>query len=118
MKHSRLFFNATFFIFILLWSTFLKADTVTLRDPTKPAVPDVVVDEGKDEKKKAEEDNYVLKGIFISQNRRAALINETFVKEGDKLGLDCVETIKKNAVVLSRPGQKRTIYLFELQNLE
>ena len=114
MNHSR-FGLYSAFIFGLLWNTTINAIPHTSRDPTQPAVPDVV---SNDEKKDKKEKQHELKGVFISPHQRVALIDETFVKEGDKFEMDYVEKINKNSIVLSRPGQKRTIYLFELKNLE
>lgn len=77
---------------------------------TQPAIPDVPVNTTKTQN----EELYELKGIFISgSSQRVALINSSYVKEGDQFGLDHVDVIDKNTVVLSRPGQKRTLYLFK-----
>lgn len=97
----------------LLWGQ--PSTTPIPHDPTQPAVVDEVAT---DSTKKKEEEHYTLQSIIISPTRRIALINDKFLTVGDKIGEDTVEIIRKNAVVLSRPGQKRTLFLFDLERLE
>src|SRR3990167_7819003 len=96
------FLSYIFFWFMLLWNVYSYAES-NLHDPTHPAIADVVPDQ-----KQAAEEAYVLRAIFISTpKQRIALINDVYVREGEQLGLDVVETVNKNFVVLSRPGKKR-----------
>ena len=104
------FYLYTVLIFVLLSNFTVNAVGVKMRDPTQPAITDIAVSDVKNK----EEAIYILKGIFISSpSQRVALINDTYVNEGDHIGIDEVKRIDKNSVVLSRPGQKRTIYLFK-----
>ncbi|MDP3704844.1 MAG: hypothetical protein Q8R24_02905 [Legionellaceae bacterium] len=99
--------------FILLWNQSVNAQTRALRDPTQPAIAEFVETDNTKQKEKKEED-YLLQSIIIAPTRRVALINDKYVNVGDHVGEDKVEAIRTNSVVLSRPGQKRTIYLFDL----
>lgn len=96
--------------FVLLWNQNVNAQPPTRRDPTQPAVVELV----ETDKKEKIEEEYIVQSIIISPTRRVALINDKYVKIGDSVGEDRVEAIRKNSVVLSRPGQKKTIYLFDL----
>jgi MSHA biogenesis protein MshK len=86
-----------------------------MRDPTQPAIVDSITPDLKEKKK---EDIYTLQSIIVSPTRRIALINDQFVSIGDWIGQEKVELIENNKVVLSRQGQKKTLYLFDLQTLE
>lgn len=99
----------------LIWHPILFATVVTLRDPTQPAIADTTLPEIKVQEKKEE---IILQGIIVSSKRRLALINDHYVKVGDMIGEDKVESIEKNSILLSRSGQKRTIYLFSLDSWE
>lgn len=86
------------------------AQAKTLKDPTQPVIPDVAPTEAK----AASEEEYILKGIFASSLAQpVALINDTYVRVGDQFGLDHIDKITTNTVILSRPGQQRTLYLFK-----
>lgn len=98
---------------LCIWNDSLHATVITLRDPTQPAIVETILLESGAEKKKEE---LVLKAIIVSPKRRIALINDHYVKVGDMIGEDKVESIEKNSVLLSRSGQKRTLYLFSLDS--
>ena len=102
---------------ILISSQNFAEVTQTWRDPTKPAMISVVAKDTTDDSKKMEA-SYRLKLIIISPTRRLALINETFVKVGDRIGEVNVQRITKNSVVLSAPGKKITLYLLDQKDWE
>ncbi len=110
MSYRSLFYFCLIPGFILLWNQSVNSQAPTLRDPTQPAITEFV----ETDKTKQKEDEYVLQSIIISPTRRVALINDNYVSVGDHIGEDKVVAIRTNSVVLSRPGQKRTIYLFDL----
>lgn len=101
--------------FTLLLSQRLHAQSVTMRDPTRPEVSEMT---SADLTKKKEEEPYIVQSIIVSQSRRIALINNKYFSVGDMLGEDTVIAIENNKVVLSRPNQKTTVYLFDLRPLE
>jgi MSHA biogenesis protein MshK len=97
----------------LLWTYQAHAQTSVMeRDPTQPSIAEVVTVEPQKEEK------FVLQGIIVSPTRRLALMNDHYVKEGDKLGNATVKEINKNTVILSRSGEKITVYLFEQLDAE
>lgn len=100
-------------IVITLLSLNLFAQEAGARDPTKP--PAYTEDIQKDTQKEAEQSNggYELKAILIGQGRRLALINEQYVRLGDRIGDARVIAIEQNAVTLSEAGRRVTIYLFD-----
>lgn len=92
---------------IIPWNE-LCADALDIRDPTRPLIVEVV-----EADKKIEQERLVLQSIIISPTRRIALINDEYVKVGDYIGLYKINSIEKNSVVLTQPGQKKIIYLFD-----
>lgn len=110
---------------------------VTKRDPTQPAV----VMPAKDAKTE-QEPVYILQSTIISPTRRLALIvaipadsldksgesltniinialeKTKYVGIGEKIGDATITAIDKNSVILSWPGRKQTIHLFEHSGLE
>ena len=50
--------------------------------------------------------NYDLKMLVVTENKRTALINDTVVTEGDKIGEALVLHIAKDHVILSKAGSK------------
>jgi hypothetical protein len=120
----------------LLSIKYLHANPVAERDPTMPAVA-IPTD-----KKDVVEQIYLLKTTIVSPTRQLALIiaipadsmkksaaelgkiideaveNAKFVKVGDKTGDATVTAIDKTSVILSWPGRKQTIYLFDYRGLD
>lgn len=116
----------------------LNADTVTERDPTQPAAAMPATDA----KEKEPEPIYILHSTIISPTRRLALIavipadslkktpdelvkiidsalgKTNYLRVGDKIGDAIVTVIDKKSVVLSWPGRKQTLYLFEQSRVE
>lgn len=76
----------------------------TLRDPTQPA---------KYEPGNKGNGGFQVRSIIIGKTRRVALINDTFVQIGDRIGSATVISIDKNSVVLQDAGRPITLYLFE-----
>lgn len=82
-----------------------------LRDPTKPFgytdTASAVVG------KKSNIDSIKLSSILFSKKRRTAIINDTFVSEGDSIGNYEIISIKPDYVVLSSGGETFTVHLFQ-----
>ena len=106
----RLFYIAVVLGMSLISHQSFSEQVTPKRDPTKPVVAEVFKVEGKKDKV---EETYTLSSIIVSPTRRLALINEKFVKVGDTIGEASVLKINKNSVLLSAPGKKITIYLFD-----
>jgi len=80
-------------------------DTKALRDPTQPARFDASNNKSKG--------GLQIRSIIIGKTRRVALINDTFVQIGDRIGTATVLSISKNSVDLIDAGRTVRLYLFE-----
>lgn len=82
-------------------SSTTHASSEITRDPTRPFSGKVLVSGRLD-----------LKSILIGKGRRIALINDTFVKEGEQVGTAKIIAIHPDSVVLIDSGRTETLYLF------
>jgi MSHA biogenesis protein MshK len=76
-----------------------------LRDPTQPSNFKPSENNGKGSLR--------VRSILIGKTRRIALINDTFVGIGDRIGTATILSIKKDSVIVLDAGQSITLYLFE-----
>lgn len=114
MNHQRLIRLPVMALFYFLSVHSLSwADEKRLYDPTKPFIIEKQISSASSQEP---EEQYILKSIIYSSNRQLILINDTYLSLGDKIGLDTIESINRNSIVLSRPGQKKMLYLFDEMN--
>lgn len=101
---------------ISLISTELIGQPNLAKDPTRPIIllPDLNVSKYINEKEiPTEEVTYTLQSLIIGKGKRLALINDKFVKVGDRVNGAKVIKIEQNFVILSNQGRNIKIYLFE-----
>jgi MSHA biogenesis protein MshK len=93
-------------LMLLLLLTSCTLYAAELRDPTQPppGVANMQAKQGQ---------ALVVTSIIISANRRIALINGQFVKEGENIAGSKVIAIKRDYVELSSQGQKVKLYLIK-----
>ena len=82
------------------------------RDPTMPQLNSLNTQPENAQGKKT---SFQLQSIIIGKTRRLALINDNFVRVGDKVDDATLIEINKNEVVLQRAGRKMTLNLFDLR---
>ncbi len=74
------------------------------RDPTQPLVlPDKTSEKT--------QGPLALQAIFISSNRRIAIINDELLKIGDEIQAQRLIAIESNFVILDNAGEKVVLYL-------
>ena len=81
-------------LLITLLLFLISLDARAMRDPTRPAnyaADGVSVVNG-----------YMLNSVMISAKRKLALVNDTFVKQGDSIDGAKVIKIQSNSVILSK----------------
>ena len=76
--------------------------------PTKPPIPDILPSQPPEEKKPIET-NFVLNGIFFSDNDGYALVNNQIVRENDYVDGAKVGSITANSIELNNAGQIITL---------
>ncbi len=104
MRHTD---NSKWLLFGLAVLTSLShAAVAELNDPTRPYKAD-----GYEQRNTQPVSRYNLNSTLVSSNRRIAVINGTYVTEGETVGDATVIRIRKHDVTLQSPNRQITLKL-------
>jgi cytoskeletal protein RodZ len=92
----------------------VQPDTSRVEGPVQPAAGQKLANQTNDQAeliKQTEHPEFILKGVLWSDNpdRRVALINDRYLKEGDVINEVLVVKIERKAVILQSGGEKWTL---------
>ena len=103
MFNSRAYSYFGVFVFMCSQSVFAVED-VHLEDPTRPS--DFINTKTNPEDKVHPKDTFSLEAIVISDDYKAAIINEKILQVGDMIGSKKVVSIDEEKVILSQEKNK------------